>query len=194
MVRGSQQERVGILSCWHVLAHEESSLGDSVVTPIVCKNKLTYTPIATLGNHLLDADGDAAVAWLNNDVPYSPILANTNIRLQGVRDPKVGDILAKVGSRTGYTRAKVTHIGEYWTDYGHTALAISGFYLRPIDNQPQNQLISAPGDSGSVWFDEQTHEAVGLHFAGECNPYYGQVHAKACFMSRVLDRLGVELY
>ena len=42
------------------------------------------------------------------------------------------------------------------------------------------------GDSGAVWLDPDTGEAVGLHVGGESFEY-----ALACFLPRVLDELEV---
>jgi endonuclease G len=47
--------------------------------------------------------------------------------------------------------------------------------------------VSEPGDSGSLWVDEETHAAVGLHFAGSDDPET----ALAIDMAQVLKALHV---
>ncbi|MGK7930193.1 MAG: hypothetical protein AB4041_02010, partial [Microcystaceae cyanobacterium] len=48
-------------------------------------------------------------------------------------------------------------------------------------------------DSGSVWYDPQTKEGIGLHFAGETNPHPKAEHAIACHLPTVLSELNVSL-
>lgn len=39
-----------------------------------------------------------------------------------------------------------------------------------IDPHSSFEQVSGPGDSGSLWLDERTMQAVGLHFAGSNRP------------------------
>ena len=190
LVKHTLTKKIGVLTCQHVITSNDPNTS-KILSPLIENSPPIH--IAELGPSLLNQDGDAAVGWLLPDIEYSPKNPLLKCSYTGVRRPKEGEILTKVGARTGLTRARVTHTGNYPTKYRHGVVSIDGFYLEPIDNQPKNQLICAPGDSGAIWFDEQTYEAVGLHFAGECNEFYGPVHAKACFISRVLNRLNVEL-
>ena len=67
---------------------------------------------------------------------------------------------------------------------------IEGFILRPRGAQADFN-ISEGGDSGAVWFDPRTNEAVGLHFMG--NSGFAPDAAYACFMPLVLRDLDVRL-
>lgn len=49
--------------------------------------------------------------------------------------------------------------------------------------------VSAGGDSGSLWLEENTNNAIGLHFAGSNVPEY----ALAIDLQSILDALNVDL-
>ena len=49
--------------------------------------------------------------------------------------------------------------------------------------------VSKGGDSGSVWINEATGKAVGLHFAGETDPSPSKEHAIANRMVDVAEKL-----
>ncbi len=67
-------------------------------------------------------------------------------------------------------------------------------YIEPLSDEADQKVLCQPGDSGAVWYDENTGEAVGIHFAGESNSAYGPLHAKACFITQALEQFKLELY
>ncbi len=60
-------------------------------------------------------------------------------------------------------------------------------------NNPNDEEISSGGDSGSLWYDPDSLEGVGLHFAGETNNLPSAEHAIACHLPDVLSALDVSL-
>jgi endonuclease G len=50
-------------------------------------------------------------------------------------------------------------------------------------------VVSAGGDSGSFWLEEETMHAVALHFVGSDDPEY----ARAMDMQPILDALNVSM-
>ena len=79
-------------------------------------------------------------------------------RLFGTRLPRCGDILKKSGRTTGITCAKVIHVGAYPD-------CTPGFKLEQLDHSTNK--ISMGGDSGSIWYDPKTYEAIGVHCGGD---------------------------
>lgn len=188
LIIDTTSHKVGLLSNWHVLAGSNAQRGDNIYS-----TRQTSRPIATLGPHFCDHVGDAAVAWLLPGTEYSPELAGTQTTFTGVAEPRKGQILAKVGAVSGYTRARVASVGPTTVSFHHGPQTFLGFTLEPIDDSRQAQTISRSGDSGSVWFDENNGDAVGLHIGGQANPFRGPVYAKACLLGPVLEALSVRL-
>ena len=194
-VRSTITGQIGVLSNWHVLAHSLAQPGDTVVwhrpTPSTqSPERKQHIPIAQLGHGILDHDGDAAVAWLTPE-PYQlpPSLRFFN----GCKTAQEGDVLTKIGARSGLTRARVTSVNQFPLVMSKQVITINSLQLEPLDNQRCNQAICAAGDSGSVWFDEQTNKAVALHFAGQPNPFVGPVNAQAAAIVPILQRLQLEI-
>ena len=99
---------------------------------------------------------DAAIATLNNKRKFDTKVLTSNMQFTGVRAPKKHDLLEKSGSRTSVTRAEVYKVK------GVKA------WLRPVGGStPNAREISKSGDSGSVWYDPETGEAVILHDTGD---------------------------
>ena len=155
--------------------------------------------VGTLGQSVLDRDGDAAIAFLNGARSWLPFVFGNFIHPRGVRDSILGEVLVKSGRTTGQTRAKVDGEGIFRIRY-RTALnteevkAIRGFKMVSTTfGNPDDEELSSGGDSGSLWVDPKDGEAVGLHFAGETDPNPRAEHAIACNMTSVLRRLDVRL-
>lgn len=195
IIREEAKGKAGLLSCSHVLASSGHASNLKVKFFSEASGSLTRgQSIAYVGASTLSRQCDAAIAWLNPGLKASNKVLGTDITLTGVRKPKVGDILAKVGAETGFTRGRVTEIGYKKVHYGNEIKKIYSMVLEPLTVNGKMQLLAEPGDSGAVWFDEENGLAVGLHFAGEHVARYGPIHAKACLMTHVLEELGVELY
>lgn len=194
-VRCTTSQRIGLLSNWHVLSHSLAQPGDRInwhrptQQPTFTQYK-QHIPIAQLGDGFIDADGDAAVAWLTPEPTQLPVKLGS---FTGTRRAQEGDILAKVGASSGLTRARVTACGPFPLVFSQRVITINAIQLEPLDEQPQHQTICAAGDSGSVWFDEKTNQAVALHFAGQPNPFVGPVNAQAADIGTVLMRLNLSI-
>jgi hypothetical protein len=177
-----------ILSNWHVL------VGDWYVQP----NLTIYQPgrgdggtigdtVATLSRHAMSSNLDAAVArltgsrkWINDQLDLWPV--------KGVGRAELGMQVAKSGRRTNITYGLVSGIeGTVRMNYKGVDRLIN--HVVTIEPRPPFREVSSGGDSGSLWCQESTRNAVGLHFAGSDEPE----RALAMDLQPVLDALKVEL-
>jgi hypothetical protein len=149
------------LSALHVLySSDQARNGDPVMQPGKPDGgRAGADTIGTLARY--SRDYDAALALLDNKRPVNPQPLGGQ-SLQAIRLPRNGDILEKSGRTTCVTRAYVDAIGRY---YNYAA----AIHLRPLDDD-QEATISASGDSGAVWYDAKTGEAIGLHVKGDGIP------------------------
>lgn len=191
--------RPGILSNWHVLVGSSGQSGDSVVQPGPRDGgRVPRDRVAVTGPSVLDADGDAAVAWFTGERDWMPFVLGTNALLEQPRRVEIGDKLRKSGRSTGVTNAVVDGEGTYFIRYRVKGepkrIGVNGFKLIPED--PDNAAdveLSSGGDSGASWYDPQTNSAVGLHFAGETSVDPRKEHAIACHFDKAVERLDVRL-
>ncbi len=198
VVYDNSSGRPCILSNWHVLAGSyEAAPGDDIIQPgSFDGGRSPRDRIGQLQRSILNEDGDAAIASVDRTSGRSVELAQleTGVVLRSARMAQIGDILEKSGRTTGVTRGKIDGLGAYTLAYSVGSRTIEGFKIVSIiDGNPQNEEISSGGDSGSIWYDPQTKEGVGLHFAGESDPHPREEHAIACHLPRVLDALNISL-
>jgi endonuclease G len=187
-----------ILSNWHVLVgSSDASPGDPIIQPGSRDGgQLPQDRVGQLERSLLGPDGDAAIASLDITSDRSVELAQfeTGVILHSARNAQVGEVLEKSGRTTGVTKGKVTGFGSYKISYPVGEITIDGFIISSInDRNPGNEEISLGGDSGSIWYNPETKEAVGLHFAGETDSSPTAEHAIACHLPRVLAALNISL-
>jgi len=187
-----------ILSNWHVLVgSSDASPGDPIIQPGSRDGgQLPQDRVGQLERSLLGPDGDAAIASLDITPDRSVELAQfeTGVILHSARNAQVGEVLEKSGRTTGVTKGKVTGFGSYKISYPVGEITIDGFIISSInDRNPGNEEISSGGDSGSIWYNPETKEAVGLHFAGETDSSPTAEHAIACHLPRVLAALNISL-
>lgn len=196
IVQDRESGELAILSNWHVLCGDRSAQrGDTILQPgPVDGGTVGQDTIALLGTSILSEDGDAAIALLNNSRQWHYNQFGTNDTIAGSRNPRKGDILKKSGRSTEITFGRVDGIGCYYLDYSVGRRKVDGFKIvsRKPGN-PGNEEISAPGDSGSLWYDPETLEGVGLHFAGETDMSPEAEHAIACFLPRILTALNITI-
>ncbi len=129
---------------------------------------------------------DAAVATLHQDIEY----VNDQVGLgpvTGLGEPQQDMRVTKSGRTTGVTSGTITgFLGEgVLMSYGGFSTVIR--HVWHIDGAG----VSRGGDSGSWYLSEDTHQAVGLHFAG-----YHSVdgdYALMLTMSAVLNALNVDV-
>lgn len=194
-VKDRRSGKPAILSNWHVLAGSASaSPGDGIVQPGPHDGgRAPRDVVGALERMILDKDGDAAIAVVNNARSFDPSVIDVNVVPDTVADPQIGDEVIKSGRTTQVTRGRVDGKGRYFITYPVGRVGIDGFIIVPRtkDNQTDEE-ISMGGDSGSIWIKYGTRTAVGLHFAGETDPRPSEEHAIACFATRVFSRLDIQ--
>lgn len=177
-----------VLSNWHVLAASEYAMrGDRIFQPGYGDGGTRDNTIALLERHTFAQGIDAAVGkltdsrgWTNNQLEIGPVT--------GSLTPALGMLVTKSGRASHVTHGVIDGIeGEYPLYYGGVLRRIK--YVHRIVPAPGYDEVSRAGDSGSCWVKEATHEAVGLHFAGQDDPET----ALAIAMPQVLDALNVNI-
>jgi len=124
-----------------------------------------YQPMVTAADDIgvtikQSGDPDCAAIRLNSSrkPPAGTLLRDASgrgeLRITSIAQPQVGDLVFKVGARTGYTEGRVTATGPRVTE------------IRP--RLGAEGEISDHGDSGSLWCRQEPGgiAAVGLHYAG----------------------------
>jgi hypothetical protein len=157
------QDNPWIVSCYHVLGrsrHFVSIVGND--EPILQATKM---------NSALDYG--AAIVVPEIDVSASVLELD---KLQRIADAEVGMRVVKSGAATGVTIGVVAEV---------TPVLIK--IEKPADS-PSDYVLSDHGDSGAVWLDAQTGNAVGLHFTRQDHAI-----AYARPLRNVLGDLGLRL-
>jgi endonuclease G len=177
-----------ILSNWHVLAVDWwARPGQRIYQPGRLDGGSHTQTVATLTRDSMAQNLDAAVATLtggrrliNEQLGLGPI--------RGVTQPKLGLEVIKSGRRTGITRGRVVAVeGVAKIRYGYLDRLIRQVVrIEPLWTGGE---VSGPGDSGAIWLEKATMQAIGLHFAGSNMPE----EALALDMLSVLNALKVEL-
>lgn len=207
IVYGSNNEPMA-LSCWHVLAGDNSSPGIRSVSPGVGDGgSPQYDHVGDLVNPIApDRQGDVAVSKLR-----SWTVPNPEYKWEPQNHPEVEFEITKsrkleikdlgmpifVPSRVLNSDqiGEVDGIGTYFMEFTNLGvIAIDGFRTIPQSNQLNTEL-SVPGDSGSLRFIEENGEkyGVGIHFAGEINKQEHGEYAIASHLEDALLKLGVTL-
>ena len=159
--------------------HGEAGLciltADHVVAP---PGSADGTPIYQPGLDDGPEDDRNIIGWVDEDLrrvascgvslfPYNgsrrtdEVPLGTHAHLRGTRVPNKGETLWKSGRTTGITAAQVVGYGEEAYDNCRPTIV-----LRAYDGNPECE-ISMGGDSGAIWYDPVTHEAVGVHCGGD---------------------------
>jgi endonuclease G len=177
-----------ILSNWHVLAADwHARPGWPIYQPGRGDGGSQEDLVARLSRDAMSSNLDAAIAQLTGSRP----LVNHPFGLEpikGVSWAKIGMEVIKSGRRTGITYGRVTGVeGTVRMNYR----GVNRLIRNVITIEPRVALgqVSAGGDSGSFWLQEETKHAVGLHFAGGDQPE----RALAIDMQPVLDALNVDM-
>ena len=192
-------DAIYVLSNWHVLAGgPEAKPGDQISQPgPMHLGDNPAHPVATLDRLLApDEQLDAALARVLPDTATDPRIFQIGVAPTAVADPQLGAVLEKSGAVSGVTRAVVDGVGgTYQLDYSSFGLGqlwMRGFRLVK-DPAAASTTLSEAGDSGALWIDPQTNQAVGLHFAGEDDASPLNDYALAQPIGEVLHRLNVQL-
>jgi hypothetical protein len=182
-----------ILSNWHVLAgHPDAQEGLVVWQPgwIDGGTKDTNT-IASL-TRWIHGPYDAAVARLTG----ARSVKTTTLDGRSIVDaaaPNLGMMVWKSGRSTGFTEGFIDGVKMVVPlSYRHAGVKVLKEVFRVVPRPGAGSVeISIGGDSGSVWVDESSGKAVGLHFAGEVGD--SPEHALAHDIEVVIESLGVRL-
>ena len=185
-----------ILSNKHVLAEAVlAEPGDQILQPgRTDGGRRDIDAIARLRRTYLGRKGDAAIAALNDARVAHTTQFGSGADIRRTRRAMVGDRVTKSGRTTGVTEGMVEGVGRFKINYPAGEQHIDGFKVR-LENaaNPENREITFRGDSGSLWYDANTQEGLGLHFAGEDDTAPAAEYALACHLDAVLDELLVSL-
>lgn len=179
-----------ILSNWHVLVGSLTAPPhEAIWQPGRLDGGQAHDKFAEVSRSVL-GPFDAALARLTDE---RPVLETT---LEGgpiadVTAPQLGMMVWKSGRTTGCTAGFIDGI-MMTTQINYGAAGVHRleqvFRIVPRPGSPPAEEISLGGDSGSIWVDEASGRAVGLHFAGEVgdSPEFALAHD----INPVMARLG----
>ena len=161
------------LSNYHVMVVEPPQKTDTIAQP------KTSAAADALGNlERWDKSYDCAVCRIVSR-PVSAELADLGI-CRGIRNALVGMKVVKSGRTTAVTRGVID--GTSGVEF--TVVPDSDFPAAMGE-------ISAGGDSGSLWLEASSSDAVGLHYAGETDPDPSKERAWAKSMTLVASKLSI---
>ena len=165
--------KVCILSNWHILCGSAScAAGEDIYQPGVFDGGTAADTVATLKRFRLDNHNDSALAQLNGSRSHSRDMVGLS-PIPGVVAPTLGMNVTKSGRTTEVTEGIID--GVSWAgslNYGGGVVNAFQDQIHIIPKPPWPAVdyeVSKGGDSGSVWIDQASGNAVGLHFAGETN-------------------------
>lgn len=164
---------VNLLSNWHVLAGSPAAVaGEPIYQPGKLDGGTAADTVATLNRFRLDQDMDAAIARLNGSRGYTRDIVGLS-PIPGVEAPTLGMNVTKSGRTTEVTEGIIDGISFSGTiNYSHGPNTFHNqIHIVPKAPWPSvDYELSKGGDSGSVWINQATGKAVGLHYAGETDP------------------------
>ncbi|MDE2652910.1 MAG: hypothetical protein OXI71_03755 [Gemmatimonadota bacterium] len=181
-----KEEHFWMVSCDHVIASAQRPDNDWVFQP-AWSDDSAGRKVAEL--HRWDRPTNSAAARLVNGVRYTnvPFGWNSNQRISGVREPKLSDVLVKSGRTTGISWGVVDGIADNYDG------VTNGVYIVPHDPENGGDVeLSRGGDSGAIWYDPETMEAVGLHVKGAADPNPVNDYGIASTLTAVLEELGLQ--
>lgn len=187
------QRQPYLLTCYHVLQWPLTVPPRPVTQPGAGLDggRFGVDTVAYGSRFLFPSTGyDAALAWFDRRLrAFDPQQFGTTTVVRSTIQPVVGQRLIKSGRTTGITHGVVESFGFFPVGYerGLGTHLIRGF--RIVADDPNDLTpISAPGDSGAVWYDPATGAGVGLLVAGGLTPL---PYSIACSLPDVLFKLGV---
>jgi len=165
------------LSNYHVMIVEPANSNDVIAQPMTATAADVVGRLSRWNKPL-----DCAVCWVTNRT-WETGLADLPNGPKGQAFVRIGMRVTKSGSTSGVTRGIVDGSEP------------GGFTIIPdaMNPNPAGE-VSSPGDSGSVWIDSATSQAVGLHYAGETDPAPDKERAWAKSMVEVTEKLGVIVF
>lgn len=188
--------RAMILSNFHVLAGAlTAAAGEPILQPGVADGGVAADRVATLRRFRIDTSMDAAVATLDAGVGFDREVLGLGT-ITGTAAPALGMNVVKSGRTTGLTAGIIDGVSltvniNYGAGVGVVTLT-DQLHIVPRPPWPTvDYEVSMGGDSGSVWMEESTNRAVGLHFAGETNPVPSAENAICTPIGRVVAEFNI---
>lgn len=182
-----------ILSNWHVLAAiPTAAAGLPIWQPGALDGGRSDANTFAILDRFNLGPYDAAVARITGSRPVLNKTIEGDV-IDTAAAPRLGMRVRKSGRTSGLTFGFIDGVRMTTTiNYGAAGTRTLQNVVRivPIPGTPSGE-ISEGGDSGSVWVDEATGKAVGLHFAGEVGD--APEHALANEIVPVLELLKVRL-
>lgn len=178
-----------ILSNWHVLAGSTRVLpGEPIYQPGLIHGGEDQDIIGYYLKDALAQNIDAAVAQLNDNRTISSDQKYIG-SITGTKAPELGMAIKKSGAGSFVTIGRIVGIKGIFKNerYGPDKIIEHVFSIKPVHEMDE---VSAGGDSGSWWLENESRKVVGLHFAGSDYPEY----ALAISMPAVLDALLVDVF
>jgi len=167
-VYDAETQTAYILSNWHVLVGSPTvQPGEPIWQPGRLDGGKADDRIAEVTRSVL-GPFDAALARITDE---RPILDTTleGDRIADATTPQLGMLVWKSGRTTGRTVGYIDGMMMV-TQLNYGAAGVRRleqvFRIVPRPGSPPGE-VSMGGDSGSIWVDETSGKAVGLHFAGE---------------------------
>jgi len=186
---------VCLLSNWHVLCGSAPEVaGDPIYQPGVYDGGTAADTVANLKRWALNADMDAAIAHLNGTRSYSRDILGLS-PIPGVTNPFLGMNVVKSGRTTQVTYGVIDGLSNSLT-LSYPGVGNNTFFnqIHIVPRPPWPAVdyeVSSGGDSGSIWIEEATGKAVGLHFAGETDPAPISENAIANPITKVVQQLKI---
>ncbi len=184
---------VCILSNWHVLCmRADCQVGEAIYQPSLVDGGRRRDTVAQLKRWRLNRNADAALARLTGARPYTRDILGLN-PIIGMDEPTLGMQVVKSGRTTDVTKGRIDGLAFSFTlGYrdGRRQTFDDQIHIVPRPPWPEEDYeVSEGGDSGSLWIDEATGMAVGLHFAGETSSSITAEHAIANRIKKVAEEL-----
>lgn len=179
-----------ILSNWHVMVGSlQAQPGDPVWQPGRLDGGQIDDIIATISRFVL-GPFDAAVSHLTGDRTVQEETVEGR-RITGTTKPQLGMRVWKSGRTTGLTEGFIDGIMmTIPLNYNAAGVRQLQKVMRIVPRPGAGPVeVSLGGDSGSIWVDEASGLAVGLHFAGETGN--APEHALANDIVAVAEHLNV---
>jgi hypothetical protein len=138
-------------------------------------------PIARVFQRL-PANG-VGIARLDTSRPIQNEPLGVSQTIRGVRLPALGEVFEKSGRTTGVTRARVVRFGAFKN-------CKPGIELQPEDGSSTAEITKG-GDSGAVWYDPNSFEAVAVQCRGDGDDDLLQEWAQAVILQDILAALQI---
>jgi endonuclease G len=180
-----------ILSNWHVLAGASAAApGEEILQP--GKFDGGTDVVATLTRMQLDGAMDAAVATLDGSRSHTRDILGLGT-ITGIEDATLGMQVVKSGRTTAITEGVVDGVSmSVSINYGDPGVVAFNDQVRIVPRPPWPSIdyeVSKGGDSGSVWMNQASNKAIGLHFAGETTPAPTAENAICSPMQRIAEAM-----